>query len=158
MDDNRYAPPKANVEGADSDAGVAPPLWNPNAAASWCLLLTPVFGTWLHLKNWIALGEAERARVAWMWLIAAIVVTLMGPLAWALMLKTSVHGAFRLVVLAFLIAWYYASAKSQAQFVKKRFGDDYPRRGWGTPILVAIGLFIAWLFVAGLMIWARHLA
>ena len=155
MDDNRYAPPKAVVEGAHDSMEAAPPLWNPNAAASWCLLLTPVFGTSLHLKNWIALGEAQRARATWMWLIAAIVVTL-GPLAWALLLQTSVHGGFRLVVLAFLITWYCASAKSQAQFVKERFGDDYPRRGWGMPILVVIGLWIAWLFVAALVISARH--
>ena len=157
MDDNRYVPPKANVEGADSDAGVAPPLWNPNAAASWSLLLSPIFGSWLHMRNWQMMGDHDRAANARRWLIATIAVLLVSVVL-AVLLSPHTAQLIRIGNVGFLIAWYYASAKSQAQFVKKRFGDDYPRRGWGTPILVAIGLFIAWLFVAGLMIWARHLA
>jgi hypothetical protein len=44
-----------------SDADAAPALWNPNAAANWSLLFSPMFGAWLHMKNWAALGEPERA-------------------------------------------------------------------------------------------------
>ena len=56
--ENPYAPPTAAV----ADIGTAtaaprPPLWNPGAAASWSLLLSPVFGAILHMKNWQAMGE-----------------------------------------------------------------------------------------------------
>ncbi len=74
MDDNRFAPPKAAVEGRFDSVETAPTLWNPNAAASWCLLLTPIFGTWLHLKNWSALGDAERIGSARTWFILSIAV------------------------------------------------------------------------------------
>lgn len=33
-------------------------LWNPNAAANWSLLFTPLFGAYLHMLNWRSLGEA----------------------------------------------------------------------------------------------------
>lgn len=49
MDFNRYAPPVANLE---VEPETSLPLWNPNAAANWCLLFTPSFGSWLHMKNW----------------------------------------------------------------------------------------------------------
>lgn len=39
----------------------APPLWNPNAAANWSLLFSPVFGALLQMKNWEALGEDDKA-------------------------------------------------------------------------------------------------
>ena len=71
MDDNRYAPPKAEVEGTALESGAAPTLWNPNAAANWSLLFSPIFGTWLHMLNWRALGEAERAESAKTWLMVS---------------------------------------------------------------------------------------
>jgi hypothetical protein len=53
-----------------TDEPVRPRLWNPNAAASWSLLLTPAFGAWLHAANWRALGKPERsaANMVWVWL------------------------------------------------------------------------------------------
>jgi hypothetical protein len=60
MTTNLYAPPKAQV--ADIVQGeAAPALWNPGAAASWSLLLSPAFGAFLHMKNW---GWAQPLLVA----------------------------------------------------------------------------------------------
>ncbi len=155
MDDNRYAPPKAVVDDAPHGTQAAPPLWNPNAAASWCLLFTPIFGALLHMKNWQALGEPERANAARSWLLAAIVV-LVGSTLVALF-APRVPGV-RLLNFAFLIAWYYASAKPQAGYVLARFGKDYPRRGWLAPILAAIGAIVAYVVVLGILVAAIGLA
>jgi hypothetical protein len=141
MRDNQYAPPKANVEGAYGDATQAPPLWNPNAAASWCLLFSPIFGTYLHWKNWIALDETERANTAKMWFIASVAVVV-GSLVLALAAHSDSGKGLRVVEFGLLVGWYFAGAKPQVAYVKERFGDTYPRRGWGQPILVAIAALV----------------
>ena len=41
---------------------VKPKLWNPNAATLWSLLFSPVFGAWIHAKNWEELGNEEESR------------------------------------------------------------------------------------------------
>ena len=63
MSTNPYAPPKAVV--ADiAPRQDSPPLWNPNAAANWSLLLSPAFGAFLHMKNWEELGEPAKAAAS----------------------------------------------------------------------------------------------
>jgi hypothetical protein len=148
MDDNRYAPPKAIVDDAPGTVEASPPLWNPNAAASWCLLFTPIFGTWLHMKNWQSLGQPAKAESARNWLIASIGLLVVSTLV--ALLAPRVPG-IRLVNFAFLIAWYYASGKAQARYVLGRFGRKYPRRGWAVPILIAIGAFIGYIVVLGVL-------
>ena len=53
---------RRSSRGPPATRGPRRAIWNPDAAANWCLLFSPVFGTWLHMKNWRALGEPERAR------------------------------------------------------------------------------------------------
>ena len=152
MDINRFAPPKAEVEGAPLGSTAAPPLWNPNAAANWSLLFTPVFGSWLHWRNWQALGETQHATKARHWFIAAI-VAMVGSAVVALSVTTRVADlTSRAVSIGFLIVWYYAAAKPQVSFIKARYGHAYARKGWLVPILVAIGLCIA--FTAGAVLLA----
>jgi hypothetical protein len=148
MQDNHDAPPKARLEGARSGAIQAPPLWNPNAAASWCLVFTPIFGTFLHWKNWIALDEPERANTARIWFIASVVV-IVGSLALALASESDWEKGLDVLEFGLLVGWYFAGAKAQATYVKERFGDTYPRRGWTQPILAAIAALIV---VTGVMI------
>ena len=58
---NPFAPPQAEV--ADVPTGeAAPALWNPNAASSWSLLFSPIFGAYLHMQNWQALGQPDKAE------------------------------------------------------------------------------------------------
>ena len=137
LDDNRYAPPKALVEGASPEHGEAPPLWNPNAAANWSLLFSPVFGTWLHWKNWQALGDHQRAATARNWLVTAAVVLLA-----AVGVALTVGAGGRALNFLFLLAWYFAAAKPQARLVKERYGDRYPRRSWWQPLGIAIGALV----------------
>jgi hypothetical protein len=146
---NPYAPPQAKV--ADIDQLVsgesAPALWNPNAAASWSLLFSPIFGAYLHTRNWEALGQPEKAARSKNWMIASIVcVALLAVVPLFLPDSKGVDALGRAGGFALLITWYYAMGKSQQAFVLGKFGKAYPRRGWSKPLLAAIGAVIA-LFV-----------
>ena len=145
METNRYAPPRAAVADTHAPDG-APPLWNPNAAANWSLLFSPVFGAWLHMSNWRALGEAAKAEASRRWLIAAMAV--LGAQLFVGRFRPSMIGWANLVALLWLLAWYFASARGQARLVKERWGRDYPRRPWSRPLLTAVLAFAAWFAIA----------
>lgn len=148
MSTNPYAPPKAPVEDALPAGERAPALWNPNAAAIWGLLLSPIFGAVLHMKNWQALGDAKKAAESRMWAIACsgffivlILASILFEESKALDL-VSRAGGFGL-----LIAWYIQSARTQIRYIAGRFGTTYPRRGWGKPLLYAFLVFVAFMVV-----------
>jgi hypothetical protein len=147
METDPYAAPAAPVADVNLETN-APPLWNPDAAASWSLLFSPAFGAYLHMKNWEALGDLERARVNRYWVIATI--ALIAGLAMFGMLfpeSKALDGSTRLTGIALLVSWYLTSAKQQAAVVKERFGKTYPRRGFGLPILIAIACMIGLILV-----------
>jgi len=153
---NPYAAPRAEVRDADGPAGAAPALWNPNAAANWSLIFTPAFGAYLHMLNWRALQEPKRAAAAKAWFVVGLVMlgvyVLIGV---AVAEARAADGASRALALLFLIIWYYAAARGQARYVKERWGKDYPRRGWGKPLLIGVAAyagFIAVAFAAGFLL------
>ncbi|HEX2828158.1 MAG TPA: hypothetical protein VHP37_17520 [Burkholderiales bacterium] len=125
---NPYAPPTASVDARESER--APALWNPNSAGLWSLLFTPVFGSVLLLKNWREIGADDKVRSARIWLVVSIVI----------MVPALVVG---LIGFVYLMVGYFASQKPQATFVKERWGDDYPRKPWGAPLLIAFGCWLA---------------
>ena len=49
-----------------------PSLWNPNVAACWCVLFTPIFGSVLVLLNWQSMQRPERVGPARAWLVASV--------------------------------------------------------------------------------------
>ena len=53
--------PSSLPETQAAHAGQRAALWNPDAAACWSMLFTPLFGTILVIRNWEALGEPKRA-------------------------------------------------------------------------------------------------
>ena len=143
MESNRYAPPRANVDGASGAAGDTPALWNPNAAAGWSLLFTPIFGAWLHMLNWQALGESRRVESAktWMLLLALVLVGL--EAGDTLLPSGELSTVAWLANLALLVAWYFIGARDQVRWIAERHGDDYPRRRWWQPLLGALILGVA---------------
>jgi hypothetical protein len=148
---NPYAPPKAEV--ADVGPNGAPPaLWNPGAAANWSLLFSPLFGAFLHMKNWEALGQPAKASAARVWAIVIPVVMVGSSVVAVLMpANRSLGGFSRLGGFLLLIAWYASSGRDQMAYVKSNFGNDYPRKGWGKPLLFAIAaLFGFFVFAVGL--------
>jgi hypothetical protein len=148
---NPYAPPKAAVADVVSTEA-DPPLWNPNAAASWSLLFSPIFGAFLHMRNWEALGQLEKAATSKIWVIGNIVFYILVAVA-AVVLPDSkgLDALGRIGGIGLLLAWYYGIGKSQQVFVVGRFGTSYPRRGWLKPILVAIGVLFAFIVVVSLL-------
>ena len=142
METNRFAPPRAEV--ADVVQGrVAPALWNPSAAARWSILLTPAFGALLQMKNWQALGEPDKAASSKVWVIVNLLALGAIVLASAFLPDTKALDALsRAATFGLLLAWYFASGRKQSPFVRARFGDSYPRRGWAKPLLLALAAFI----------------
>lgn len=142
MATNPYEPPKSEVADVVR-GGAAPPLWNPNAAASWSLLFSPAFGAYLHMKNWQALGDDGKAAAQKTWFIVTLFfVVCLAVVSGFLPDSKAIDSLSRFVPLALLLSWYFSSAKPQAALVKARFGTQYPRRGWGKPLLIAIAVLV----------------
>jgi len=143
MSHNPYAPPLASLDEAPA-AAVAPALWNPSAAARWSLLFTPVFGAFLHMRNWQALGAEVEARQSRNWIIfnvAFLLVVAVLPDSRAVDVLSRIGG------LAVLIAWYAGLGRAQTRLVAQRYGKGYPRRGWARPLLCAFFIMIVWIAV-----------
>jgi hypothetical protein len=148
-DHNPYAPPRSEVEVMDTPARAAPPLWNPNAAASWSLFFTPVFGAILNMKNWQALGETQKAASSRSWAIGSLAYFVVMALVSAFLTKSD--GLNRAASIALLITWYYASGKRQQAYVVARFGKDYPRRGWTKPLLLGVAGIVGFIVALGVL-------
>jgi hypothetical protein len=144
MSTNPYAPPQARVDDVESRAkDTAPPLWNPNAAAMWSLLFSPVFGAWLHMKNWQALGEPEKASASKTWLIMSAALLLLVVIGGMFLPETkAIDSASRAAGIGLLVAWYTVSGREQIRYVTGRYGKTYPRKGWGAALGYGVlGLF-----------------
>lgn len=147
MSTNPYAPPTAEV--ADiAPRDTVPALWNPNAAANWSLLFSPVFGALLQMKNWIALGEPGKAATSKAWAIATAALIVIVSAATAMLPESkALDAGSRGIGLVLLIAWYTSNGRAQARYVKEKFGSAYPRRGWTRPLLIALGITVGIFFI-----------
>jgi len=138
---NLYAPPKAVVDDVRTSEH-APALWNPMAAVLWSLLFTPIFGAYLHMKNWQALGDAARAKQSKQWAMGVALVTVAMMVLGAVLPEVpGLDAAMRGGGIGLLVGWYYASGKAQHAHVLARFGGQYPRKGWAKPLLAAVALY-----------------
>ena len=85
-------------------------IYNPNPAASWSVILTPLFGAYIIRENWLVLGNAEAAKRSFFWLIGL-------GLLYFLFFFTGLFDDFDyLVHLAALIIWYILECKPQVKF------------------------------------------
>lgn len=149
---NPYSNPTLHVEDSLSADGAAPAMWNPNAAANWSLLFSPAFGAWLHMKNWQALGEPEKAATAKQWAIwSAVFLVGIGLLSAVLPENRTLDALSRPAGIGMLVAWYVGNARAQMNYVKERFGKEYPRKGWLKPIAFGF-LFLLAVFAIGVVI------
>ncbi len=143
MSDNLYAPPQSPVADVSPNGDVAPPLWNPNAAASWSLLFTPVFGAYLQMRNWQAMGQHDRAKQALWWIVGYFLMIAYGVMSAAFQSAGTGGASLRGMGFLYLIIWYFVAARPQVRYVEERYGGNYPRRPWLVPILVAFGAYVA---------------
>lgn len=122
---------------------VTPKLWNPNAAANWSLLFTPILGAWLHAKNWKELDQPDKAKKSMIWVYVGFVVLMV-----VLFLP---DGVGRVPGIIFLLAWYFSSAKGQVKYLKEN-SISYVKKAWGKPLLLGtFGLVVFAVFAAGII-------
>lgn len=155
MLDTPAAPSLSDPLSARTEAAV---LWRPSAVAVWSLVFTPVFGSYLLMRNWQALGQQRAALAARRWLLASLAVLALELFAGAV--NRRLNGGSPLVqwlALAWLGLWLLAAAAPQWQLVRRRFGRAYARRGWNGALATAVafgalswsaGALLTWLLLA----------
>jgi len=118
-------------------------LWNPNAAALWSVIFTPLFGAYLHALNWRALGDKEREEESMTWVFGAGALVLLMILIEVVTPPGYSQGdrISHALEFAFLIAWYFTSARTQARLVKEKYGKSFPRKSWRKPLLMGLAGF-----------------
>ena len=144
--------PVSSPAPASAPASVGNPgleLWNPNAAALWSLLFTPIFGSSLMMMTWKAMGNKAEADKSLCWLVVSAVVTLaLGLLSDAVaQLSDAVCTGGGILL---LLVWYFLSASKQISHVKKEFGETYQRKNRMVPLVIAGGSLVICLFLAAL--------
>lgn len=124
-------------------------LWNPNAAANWSLLFTPIFGSYLQMKNWQALGKPEDANTAKNWIIFTIIFILFinfaTPFIWDDVEKVTTIS--RGLGFWYIIIWYFAYAKKQPKYVKEKLNDNYQKKSWIIPLISAVVILFIIVFL-----------
>lgn len=108
-----------------------PQLWNPNAAGFWSLLLSPIFGAWLHAKNWRQLGLPDKAKQSMLWVYASVALVVM-----AVLFSDVNPSLFQVTYGGLLLVWWMKSGNEQYRYVSERC-PDYDNKGWSTPLSLA---------------------
>jgi len=147
------APARELVPVADHAEGGTPQLWNPNVAANWSLVFSPVFGAVLHAANWRALGKPEKASVnmVWAWVTAGFALVNLLRLflpengtvlaASGRSAAIQVNGIMSLIGLGLLLGWCFTQDNPQIKYVKETLPAGYAKRSWGT----ALGIGVVWV-------------
>ena len=122
-------------------------LWNPNAAANWSLIFTPILGAWLHAKNWEALGRPKDANRSMLWVYGGILFILgvtFAPIpdAWS-----------RVLMVVWLASWYFGFAKPQVKHVEaiQLNGVTYEKKAWLKPLGAASVALLTLILAFGIL-------
>lgn len=128
---------------SDPSSGKSKPsLWNANAVASWSILFTPIFGSYLNAKNWQELGEGKRAKSSKKWLYISIGVVIV-----CAFLSESVALG---VAAWLLVIWYFAAGRKQSKYIKAELNNEYQKKAWGKPIMGGIAVLLGTVFTYGI--------
>ena len=136
-------PAAASTSHAIAAGAKRPPLWNPRTATLWGLLLSPAFSAYIHMRNWQALGQQDKAAEARAWfclVLGCIVVACFLPVAGQMLgrdLSPPSATAFCL-----LAAWHLWGGRAQERYVAAVIGAAYVRRPWSKSVFGAIGVFM----------------
>lgn len=143
----------------DEDPALEPPpasthtaLWNPDFAALFALLFTPVFGAVLHLVNARALGDRALVARAQAWLGLSLLATV--ATFWLLREHEWTSGRpFEVssLLVPFTAVWYLAAAHAQSRHVARAFGTRYVHLSVLHAVVIAFVLMLA-VGTAGTMI------
>jgi hypothetical protein len=116
-------------------------LWNPNTAANWSLLLTPIFGAWIQALNWKELNQPDKAKSSMAWVYGYVIFIL-----------TSLFINIPPVLgLGVLLGWYFSSAKGQVKYIKEN-GVSYQKKSWGKPLKIGFSAFVIYVAVVAVIL------
>ena len=63
---------RASSDNAAKTSDARHAVWNPDAAAGWSLIFSPVFGSYLHMCNWRTLSEPKKEASSKTWFYISI--------------------------------------------------------------------------------------
>jgi hypothetical protein len=109
---------------------------HPNATGTWSFLFSPAFGSYLQMLNWKALGEPAKAASAKIWFYISLVMLTAFVAINVIAGDGEAAGAANGLAILYLLVWYFAAGRTQAKYVKDKFGSSYPRRSWAKPLLI----------------------
>lgn len=148
--------PAESPAASDAAAASGPqPLWNPRAATWWGLLLSPAFSAYIHMRNWQALGQEDKAGEARTWFYMFMIY---------LVVSCFLAGASEILgrdltppssaALGMLAAWHIFCGRGQERYIAALTGGAYSRRPWTRTVFSALGIFTAIvLFNAALIVF-----
>lgn len=148
MSDNEFktAEPFAIPVGPP-DIPVCPPLWNPDAAACWSFLFSPIFGSCLLAANWRALGKPEKAATNMVWVWGNAGFFLLAFIISRVSYSSEIKVLEYIIGIGLLLGMYFTQARVQAIFLKEKYGNNYSKKSWGVPLLAGAGALALWILV-----------
>ena len=108
-------------------------LWAPDTSATLSLLFTPIFGAFLHTKNWEALQEEKKAKESRKWFYVSIFILLLN------IILVLVGGNATVINLIFFLLWYFLVAKKQIKYIKNN-SIEYEKKSIFKPLFIATTL------------------
>jgi hypothetical protein len=120
-------------------------IWNPQAAARWSILFTPIFGAILQMKNWQSLGQAQKARQSFYWALGVATVIIFTFILTLLFPESGeARAAASYAPWLSLAFWQVLDAGKQSRYVKAELKGDYDKRGWSKPLTISSTIVLTW--------------
>lgn len=126
-------------------------LWNPTVAILWSWLFSPVFGSYIHMRNWLALDEPEQAAYAkiWLYLSIGVQLALLGSVFVADRLSAAHLSFFSLIYFAL---WYFSFAKQQRRYLDRNALSDYTKKSWAKILTLSVIADILYMCFAAMIV------
>jgi hypothetical protein len=129
-----------------------PKLWNPNAAACWSIIFTPIFGAWVHARNWKTLKKTQEEKWSMMFVYGLICLNTF-IVVYTLFISEPKTGSGSLSI-GLLLTWYFSLGKQQVNYLKDNI-SNYEKKSWLKPLLLGVsGYIISFIVVIILSFFA----
>ena len=127
-------------DGLGKALGKFPTMWNPGAAIAWSFVFTPIFGSFIQMKNWKQLGEIENEKKSMYWMCGSILFALTMTVFDANFEKVN----FSSIKFLYLATWWFFDGRKQVKY----FYDHIPffqKRSWKKPLSISLIIFIVYV-------------
>ena len=112
-------------------------IWNPNVAACLSIIFTPIFGAWIHAKNWEVLKKEQERRWSMLFVYCLISVTIF-VVYYQLFIGDVKSSPLSIGT---LLTWYFILGKLQVSHIKDN-NIVYEKKSWIKPFLCGVGGYI----------------